>query len=162
MRNKKAQTSMILIVLMLVIFMAIGIFVLLSSIKTEYEDYYNLYAHNLLLSVLRKNTGERGNCDTYGAAITCASTTDFRSCGGTNCRNFSATIVPELINTIIKEDLDYCIIVEPENVTFAGGERLFYGPNCDVVMKKSERWTANEKVLQDEFNIDIQMVIIKS
>jgi hypothetical protein len=162
MTGKKAQTSMVLIVLMIVIFMAIGIFILLSSLKTEYEDYYNLYAHNLLLSVLRRSTGERGDCDTYGAAITCASTTDFRSCGGTNCRNFSATIVPELINRIIKEDLDYCMIAEPENVTFAGGERLLYGPRCDVVLGKSERWTANEKVLQDEFNIDIQMIITKS
>ena len=162
MRKKSGQTSMILIVLAVIIFMAIGIFLLISSIKPKYEEYHNLYAHNLLLSVLRRNTGYGEDCDTISSTITCAHATYDRSCEGVNCRNLSYQIVPELIERVIKPTFDYCMIVEPENWEVVGGDRIVYGPRCDVVMSKSERWTANEKVIREEGNFDIQMIIAET
>ena len=158
-RTEKGQTSMILIVLIVMIFMAIGIFLLISSIKPEYDEYYNLYAHNLLLSVLRRSTGYGGYCDTISSTIACAYMTSYRQCGGTNCRNLSAIIVPELVSEVIKPTFDYCMIVEPENWTVVGGDRIIYGPRCDVVMAKPQKWTANEKILQEGANLNIRMVI---
>lgn len=162
-KGKKGQTSMILIVLIIIIFMAVGIFLVISSIKPQHNDYYNLYAHNLLLSVLRKNTGLGGQCDTYGSTIACASTTDYKECGGTTCRNLSHHIVPSLIDTIIdtKPSLEYCLVVEPENWTVTGGDRLVYPSEakCDIVQSRDQRWTANEKILQRGANIDIKMII---
>ncbi len=154
----KGQTSMIAIVLIIIIFMAIGIFLLISSIKPEYDEYYNLYAHNLLLSVLRSNTGYGGYCDTISSTLACAYMTSYRRCGDTDCRNLSATIVPALVEKVIKDNLDYCIIVEPENRTI-GGERVTYGEMCDTVIAKTQKWTANEKILQEGANLNIMMVI---
>ncbi|MCK5023448.1 MAG: hypothetical protein KAS04_04720 [Candidatus Aenigmarchaeota archaeon] len=158
---KKGQTSMILIVLMIVIFMAIGIFIVISSLKTEYEDYNNLYAHNILLSTLRRTTGHGGYCDTISSTISCAYMTSYRNCGGVTCRNLSMEIVPKLIDTIIKEDFEYCMIIEPDNWTVMGGDRIVFGPRCDTVLRKSQRWTANERILQEGANLNIQMIITK-
>jgi hypothetical protein len=154
------QTSMILIVLIIIIFMAIGIFLLISSIKPVNDDYYNLYAHNILLSVLRRNTGYSGYCDTVSSTVSCAYMTSYRNCGGMECRNLSYEIVPALIERVIKPTFDYCMVVEPENGTY--GEQLLYGSRCDVVLDKGVRWTANEKILQYGANLNIKMVITES
>lgn len=163
MRKKSGQTSMILIVLVIIIFMVIGIFLFISSIKPEHDEYYNLYAHNLLLSVLRRNTGYGGDCETISSTITCASMTEYRECGNTNCRELSKQIVPDLIEQVIKPTFDYCVIVEPEiSVTADETNRITYGPRCNVVLSKGQRWTANEKILQHEANINIQMIIAET
>ncbi|UCC92122.1 MAG: hypothetical protein JSV39_02585 [Candidatus Aenigmatarchaeota archaeon] len=162
MRKKSGQTSMILIVLIIIIFMSIGIFLLISSIKPEYDEYYNLYAHNLLLSVLRRNTGYGGHCDTISSTVSCAHITSYRECDGVTCRNLSGEIVPDLIRRVIKPTFDYCMIIEPENWTVMGGDRIVYGSRCDVVMSKGQRWTANEKILQYEANLNIKMIIAET
>jgi len=154
------QTSMILIVLIIIVFMAIGIFLLISSIKPVNDDYYNLYAHNLLLSVLRRNTGYSGYCDTISSTVSCAYMTSYRTCGGVECRNLSYEIVPALIERVIKPTFDYCMMVEPENGTY--GDQLLYGQRCDLVINKAVRWTANEKILQYGANLNIKMVIAES
>jgi len=148
---------MMLIVIAIIIFMAIGVFLLISSIKPVNNDYYNLYAHNLLLSVLRRNTGYGGYCDTISSTISCAYMTSYRNCGGVECRNLSYEMVPQLMESVIKPNLDYCMTVEPENTT--SGEKLNYGPRCDVVNSKATKWTANEKILQYDANLNIRMTI---
>jgi len=162
MGKRKGQTSMILIVLMIIIFMGIGIFLLISYLKPVHEEYYNLYAHNLLLSVLRRDTGYGGYCDTVSSTIACAYMTSYRNCGGVTCRNLSAEIVPDLVKRTIKPTFDYCMTIEPENWTVMGGDRIVYGPRCDVVLKAGDRWTANEKILQEGANLNIQMMITES
>jgi hypothetical protein len=158
--TKKGQTSIMLIVLVVVIFFVIGIFLLVSSIKPVNNEYYNLYAHNLLLSVLRSNTGYGGYCDTYSATISCAYMTAYRKCGGVECSNLSGEIVPQLIERLIKPSMDYCMVIEPENGTF--GSQIVYGPRCDVVMGKKSVWTANEKILQYGANLNIRMMIAET
>jgi len=155
------QTSMILIVLVIVIFIALSIFLLISSIKPTHDDYYNLYAHNLLLSVLRWDTGLGGDCDTISSTISCAYMTPYTRCGLSDCRTLAEEVVPQVVGSIVKTNFDYCIIVEPENKT-SYEETMIYGPRCDVVQAKSTRWTANEKILQYEANIDIKMIIAEN
>jgi hypothetical protein len=157
---KSGQTSMMLIVLAIIIFMVLGIFLLVSSLKPVNNEYYNLYAHNLLLSVLRRNTEYGGYCDTISSTISCAYMTSYRSCGGVECRELSVQIVPGLVEQLIKPTFDYCMIVEPENLT--GGEQLVYGPRCNAVMAKRQIWTANEKILQYGANLNIKMVITEA
>ncbi len=159
--DMKGQTSMILIVLVIVIFMGLGIFLVISSLKPVQNEYYNLYAHNLLISVLRRNTGYGGYCDTISSTMSCAYMTPYRNCGGVECRNLSFELVPQLVGSVIKPSLDYCIIVEPENES-GYIESLAYGPRCDVVTHKTGAWTANEKILQYEANLNIKMIVTES
>jgi hypothetical protein len=162
MQKKSGQTSMVLIVLIIIIFIGVGIFLLISSIKPEYDEYHNLYAHNILLSVLRKSTGYGGECDTISSTIACASQTYYRKCGNVNCLNLSSEIVPNLVDVVIKPTFDYCLIIEPENWTVVGGDRIEYGDRCDVVTASREKWTANEKILRYGGNINIKMVIAET
>ena len=160
-RKLTGQTSMILIVLMIILFMGLGIFLLMSSIKPEFDEYHNLYAHSLLLSVLRRNTGYGGYCDTISSTVSCAYMTSYRNCGEVTCKNLSAEIMPELIGKVIKETYDYCMIIEPETNQTYETEKIVYGPRCDVVRSKRERWVANEKILQHDANLNIQMIITR-
>lgn len=160
--RRKAQTSMMLIVVAIVIFMGIGIFMLISSVKPQYDEYNNLYVHNLLLSVLRRNTGYTGECETVSSVLTCAVTIQSTQCNGIPCNEVADQIVPDLVGSVIKPTFDYCLVIEQENWEVVGGERITYGPRCDVVMSKNRRWTANEKVLQYGSNIDIQMIIAEA
>ncbi|MCD6590854.1 MAG: hypothetical protein J7K72_02685 [Candidatus Aenigmarchaeota archaeon] len=151
------QTSMLVMVLAIIVIMALGVFLITSSIKPQSDEYNNLYVHNLLLSVLRANTGYRQPCDTIASAISCASLTPDRSCEGMSCYQFSARNIPAVIREVIKPSFDYYMIVQPENWEIVGGERITYG-NPDVAKKRS-RWTANEKILQYESNLQIQLII---
>lgn len=159
-KGMAGQTSMLLIVLVIVIFMVIGVFLLISSIKPVNNEYYNLYAHNLILSVLRRNTGYGGYCDTISSTISCAYMTPYRNCGGFECRNLSSQIVPELMERLIKPTMDYCMIIEPENGTY--GDQLMYGPRCDAIANKKSVWTANEKILQYGANLNIRVIIAET
>ncbi len=151
---------MMLIVLALIILMVLGVFLLASSLKPVNSDYNNLYAHNLLLSVLRRNTGYGGYCETYSATLSCAYMTSYRRCGDSECRSLSDEIVPRLVEELVKPTFDYCLVVEPENMT--SGEQLLYGRDCKGVLAKRQVWTANEKILQYGANLNIKMVIAET
>ena len=160
MSGKKGQTSMMLIVLAIIIFIILGVFLLISSLRPVNSEYYNLYAHNLLLSALRRNTGYGGYCETVSSTISCAYMTSYRNCGGVECRALSEEIVPQLIESLISPNLDYCLIVEPENMT--SGEQILYGPKCSEVTAKKQMWTANEKILQYGANLNMKMIITEA
>lgn len=160
----KGQTSAILIVLIILIFMGLAVFLIFSSMGDTHDEYQNLYVHNLLLSVLRRNTGYGGYCETVSSTISCAYMTPQRSCGGEPCRNLSMEIVPSLVDRVIKQNYDYCMVVEPEsNLNRSMTEEsagISYG-NCESVRRKGERWVANEKILQHDADLNIRMFVAR-
>ncbi len=153
----KGQTTLMLIVIVIMLFMVLGVFMLSSSIsKYSNDEYNNLYVHNLLLSILRKETDYGGSCRTILDALICTLTTNGK-CGTKTCREVSDEVVPVLINSILKENFDYMLSVEPESYEVFGGERLVYGnPSLEYT---SPRWTSNEKILRYEENMNIKMII---
>ena len=157
------QTSMIMMVIVIIIFMGLGVFLVSTFIQSEPSDYENLYTHNLLISVLRKNTGYKTPCDTVSSVISCAHLTG-RECTSQlnvrkSCREVADEIVPGLIETTIKPSYDYFMVIQPENYDVAGGTRITYGnPSVD---DRVPHYTANEKVLQYDFDLRIELILAR-
>ncbi len=71
-QDKKAQTTAVLLLLVMIIFIGLGIFLLSMAKSVSQQEYMLLYANNLLLSILRKDTGFMENeCRSIADAIAC-------------------------------------------------------------------------------------------
>ena len=166
MNKFRGQTTLVLIVLIIIIFVAIGLFLLISAFKTEETEYYNLYAHNLLVSVMRAETGYKSPCETVSDTLYCTLTRLGKQCKlekdetiKKECREVADEVTPQLIRKILatKPSLDYYMIIQPEDPEHLGGETITYG-NPDI--KNMRRtWTANERVLRYQTNLQIQIII---
>jgi hypothetical protein len=156
----KAQTSIVMIVIILFLFIGLGAFLFLTGIKNYVpNEYNNLYAHNLLLSVMRKDSGYSAPCRTVSEILVCAHSTPEKRCGGMRCKDLSDQVVPNLIGNTIKPNFDYLLIVEPDLWEIYGGYRLIYGnPNLE---RSRQLWQANEKVLAYDTNLNIKMIIVQ-
>ena len=157
-KGRKGQTTMIVIILMIIVFMALGIFFVLSSFREPSKEYANLYTHNLLVSFLRSTTGLGSPCDSHADVIACAHLAP-TECSGRNCAEIADEIIPDLLDKLVKENFDYYLVIEPENYALVGGKRIAYGN--PAVGTKEEVSTANEKILQYESNIMIRLMIAK-
>ncbi len=78
----RAQTSMILLIVVLLIFLGLITILLSLSSTVIREEYSDLYVNNLLLSVLKTNTGYGDRCETVSDLITCAFLTPSYVCRG--------------------------------------------------------------------------------
>jgi hypothetical protein len=155
--KSKAQTSLILIVLVIIIMMGLGVFFIISSIQTRPTEYNNLYTHNLLISILRKNTGYKTPCYTFSETLACAMLTSYKRCGTMTCREVLDNLLPGLIEDVLKPNLGYYMVIQPENYEIAGGDRITYGnPNVEG---NPNKWVANERILQYESNIRVELIL---
>jgi len=166
MNKRKSQTSLIMIVLIIIIFIGVGLFLLISAFTTEEMEYYNLYTHNLLVSVMRAKTSYKNPCETVSDTLYCAMTGLDRKCKSLDhetikkgCREVADEVTPELIRKVLttKPSLDYYMIIQPEDPEHLGGETITYG-NPDV-QNRGKTWTANERVLRYQTNLQIQLIL---
>ncbi|NIO21390.1 MAG: hypothetical protein GTN76_11795 [Candidatus Aenigmarchaeota archaeon] len=166
MNKFRGQTSLVLIVLMIIVFVAVGLFLLISAFTVEETEYYNLYAHNLLVSVMRAKTGYKSPCETVSDTLYCTLTRLGKKCKLTkdesikkDCREVADEITPILIRKVLttKPSLDYYMIIQPEDPEHLGGETINYG-NPDV-KNRPRKWTANERVLRYQTNLQIQLIL---
>jgi hypothetical protein len=160
--KRKGQTSMILIVFVIIIMMALGVFLLISSIESPPSEYENLYVHNLLLSVLRKDTGYRSPCSTISETIASVVLTPGRNCGGKSNSEVLDEILPVAIESILagKPKYDYYISIRPESYEQFGGTSKSYGnPSLE---QRERKWVANEKILQYDSNIRIMLILAEA
>lgn len=158
----KGQTSMILMVFVILIVMTLGVFFIIFTIETPGSEYEHLFVHNLLLSVLRKDTGYRSPCSTISETIGSVVMTRGMSCGGkTNVEVLDETIKPA-IETILRDKpkYDYFIRIRPENYDIAGGMTRSYG-NSEL-LNRERKWVANEKILQYESNIRVMLILAEA
>ena len=90
--TRKAQTNMIMIVLLLIIFAIVVIFLLSVVQKVEQEDYMSLYANNIVLSIMKTDTGyPDSNCKLMSDLTACAFLLPDWTCGdsGMTCRDMA-------------------------------------------------------------------------
>ena len=154
----KGQTTLVVMVLAIIIFIILGLFFLTSSMSRpkNVSEYYNMYAHNLLLSITRADTGYGGICKSFADVGVCAITRN-GMCGSVSCRDILSNDLKVKIDSIIKPDIDYVLIIEPENWELIGGERIVIGNQ--EIMNYDEKWAANEKILRKGENINIRLFI---
>ena len=123
----KAQTSMILIVLVIIIFGGLAVFLLTFAQTFSQPEYVNLYAHNLLLSVMRTDTGYTDSrCKLVSDTLSCAFFESDWRCGGSGpaCLSLINETVQKYVGEfeLIQKSYRYLFIAKPEYLS--GGEVL--------------------------------------
>jgi hypothetical protein len=120
--SRKAQTSMILIVLLVIIFAALAVFLMSLANTVSQEDYMNLYANNLLLSVMKTDTGySDSNCKFISDTVACAFILSDWPCGdsGMTCLEFANKSLSDYMDAfeLISSNYRYLFVVTSEFCT---------------------------------------------
>jgi hypothetical protein len=138
----KGQSSIVMMVLVLVVFGGLAVFLLSMAQTVSQEDYMNIYAHNMLISLMRTNTGEGGECTLVSDTLSCASFGMICD-SGRDCSIVAGDKVNEFMNYMndIKTTYDWHIGVYDKNDFL-----LLELGDSQLVGKKTKKWTASETV----------------
>jgi hypothetical protein len=155
MYEMKGQTSMIAIVIAIVMLVFIMLFMFTSLLGAQAgqsvrSEYRNLYAHSILLSLLRTDT----ECGTYSEVLKGA------YFGGGKCDSldFLAARLPARIAAILNgtghTDYEWFLEASPKN--FRGNMMAFGNP---VVKESMDRWDARTVITWEGYQLEVKIYI---
>ena len=153
---KKAQSSIVMILLVIVVFGGLAVFLLSLAGNVQQEDYMNIYTHNTLLSMLRTDTGDGGDCKLVSDALTCGAY-GLLCDSGTPCRTFAEDRVDYYMDALsyVKATYDWYLAVYDNNdIT------LLELGNTDLVSEKTKKWSASQTVYK-RFGSSDQTFIVR-
>ena len=113
----KGQTTMIFIILIIIIFLGMASFLLSLGRTVSQSEYLNLFAHDLLSSLLKTDTGPTDpSCKTVSDVLACSFLSPTYVCGGQDCFSLAQQTVNEQVSrfALIKEGFRFLLTVEPE------------------------------------------------
>lgn len=168
---RKAQTSMVLIVILIIVFIAAAVTLFSIATNVSQEDYMDTYANNLLLAIMKTDTGYTdNNCKLVSDAAACAYIDQTWTCGtsGMTCRELANSTITDYMKAfeLISKNYRYLFVV-----TRVG----FYAPSVDQFTlmfgdeslldykgKKRVSTYAIQKSLQGNyFNLKVQLYIAR-
>jgi len=151
----RGQTSMITIAIAIVMIVFIMIFLLTSSLvpqqsQTLKSEYRNLYAHNMLLSMLRMETRCGSISDVLKGAYF----------GGGKCDSmpFLEARLPGYINSVLYAtgNTEYEWFFEATPKDFQGSVLGFGNP---AVKDSMEKWDARTMITWEDYQLDVKIYI---
>lgn len=153
--KRKAQTSMILLILVIIIFAALAIFLFSLAETVSPRDYMNMYTHNLLLSILRADTGSHDpECKYVSDLISCSFfLPSTYQCSGLNatCQELAQSKIDYYMSKYasLQQSFRYLLTVTPKSfiARTPEGEALkieFGDPS--LMDEKVQKWSANELI----------------
>jgi hypothetical protein len=170
----KAQTSMILLVIVLAIFIGMVLFLLNLANTVKSEEFTSLYANNLLLSVMRTDTGYTDTrCKLVSDLVFCSYFTPDWICGDSGFRCI------DLANETIRKNMalfgnetkfmKYLFMVSPQFVALdPSGEviSLDFGDSSLKKSKESFKVYSHPLVLSKTFGnnqyiLKMQLIVAK-
>lgn len=151
MRKTKSQTSALLIVIVLIIFSAMAVFLLTVSQTQEFEEYNNIYINNLLITVLRTDTGYTdSNCKFVSDLLACAYFSPEYRCdnNGPKCGEEAEIVLNNYMSAFgnIRKNIKYLFVVKPQG--FRSDTQIKIGDSsldCDPTCR-FERFAASETI----------------
>lgn len=148
------QTTMFLLLLVIVIFAGTAIFLLTFAKTISQADYMNLYVHNLLLVLMRSDTGYTDpECKLVSDTLSCAFFTPGHICGtaGPDCLSLANETVSEYIDrfSMIKKSYGYLLVVEPydfRRLDENGEPFSITIGDPDIASLRQAKYAANEQI----------------
>lgn len=162
-----------LVVIIFTIIMFTGIILLFLSFLQEREsrDYMNLYAHNLLLSILRSDTGylDEG-CKLVSDVIACSFSLKPWKCGNViPCETLARQKITKYLQEYgnLKKNYRYLFIVEPDKriITYGMKKMTLKIGDESLENEKIEKIVANEKIQKIEHGsqklLNVKIILAK-
>lgn len=120
--NRKAQTTVVMIVIVMAIFAGIITLLLTLASTVSQVEYMNLYSHNMLLATLRTDTGYLDSrCQTISDTLACAFLEPSWVCSGSGmtCKDLAESLMSSYSGQLetVKKNYLYLFTVEPEGFT---------------------------------------------
>ena len=168
---RKAQTNMILLVILLLVFIGLAVMLFSLTKTVNQEDYLNLYAHNLMLSVMKTDTGYTdSDCKLTSDTIFCAFTLTDKPCGdsGLTCYELANKSLAEYIDAFSNISKNYRYLFEVTPVFCSRGEegcRVMEFGDSDV-LKVNKKWVANSAIQKSmagkPYNIKVRLYMARA
>ena len=170
MRERKAQTNMIMLVILLLVFIGIVLILFSLSRTVSQEDYMNLYTHNLMLSLMRTDTGYSGSdCKLISDAVFCAFNRVNYTCGsrGVTCHEVANQSLARYMDAFgeISKNYRYLLVVTPVFCSLGdeGCRHLDFGDS--EVADLERKWVANSAIQKSmagkPHNIKIRLYVAR-
>ncbi len=169
MRNK-GQTTLVMIVIVIIVFSGVILFLLSLAETVSQEEYMNLYAHNMLLSVLRTDTGYLdSSCQTVADTISCAFLEPSRVCEGSGmtCRDLAGSLLEGHASRLeeTRKNYLYLFTVEPTGGLVVRdpetGEPMVMEVGTLDPSAKGDVMTANERIVKGGNILKVQLRLAK-
>ena len=154
-RKRSGQTSMILLVLVVIIFAALVIFLLSLAETVSPKEYMNTYTQSLLLSLLRSDTGSHDpECKYLSDAVSCAFfQPSSYQCAGLDmtCRELVETRIDYYMSRYAERqgNLRYRLSVTSSGFLSRGDDGEVYViefGDPGLATEKVQKWSANQLI----------------
>ena len=151
--NRKAQLNLLVIVFVLLFLAGIAVFLISAVQGISQDEYLNLYTNQLLLSVLREDTGFTDPaCRTNADLAACAFLTPSHPCDRL-AANTCSTLAETRVNAgfaaydPLRPNLRWLLTVEPQGfVTFSGSQQLHWELGDATVKDSRQHYAANTRI----------------
>jgi hypothetical protein len=168
------QSTVFLILLVIMLFAGTAVMLLTFAKTINQSDYINMYTHNLLLSILRSDTGYSDpNCKLVSDAIICAFFSPNAVCRGgtTTCLEVAKSAITDYVGRFssVKKSYRYLLTVQPSGFTMIDentGEpfTISVGDSSISSVRNQTKYTANEQLRKAAttgvFNIDVKLTVV--
>ena len=170
-RSRKAQTTMVLLVMVVIIFGGLFLFLLsFASTLAPPAEYENLYTHNILLNMLRTDTGYlEDDCKTISDLFMCTFTTDM-VCGnsGRTCSDILSELVPYYLGRFeeYRPGRAYLFVAESGSPNWrplgTDGKpmRIAVG-NESLEKARIEKISANQRIQKGSYILNVRVITSK-
>lgn len=161
----KGQTTIVLIVLLIVIFGGIVLFLLSFAQSISRVEQTNLYVHNLLLSTLRTNTPHYTDPDCFLVSdlVHCAYYKPSWICGNgyRNCFDEANTTIAGYMAQFeeFNKNYRYLFLVEPET-SIIREEEILIG-DASLAEERTEKIVANERIQKGMNILNVRLIVAK-
>lgn len=174
-QSRKAQTSMILLVLILIIFAVLVVFLLSFAQTVSQEKYLDLYVNNLMLSIMKTDTGfSDSNCKLMSDATACAFILPDWRCGGSGmtCLELANKSLSEYMDAfeLISKNYRYLFtvtthgfIVRTDFEQEEGMELMFGDPELENYQgkKRVANYVIQKTLAGNQYNLKVKLYIAR-
>ncbi len=171
---RSGQTNMILIVILLLMFIVLALFLLSLARPVSQEDYMKLYVNNLLLSVMRTDTGfSDSNCRLISDATACAFILPDWRCGdsGLTCLELANDSLSDYMGSyeLISKNYRYLFVITSEGfISRTGyeqgeGMRLVIGDQSleSASSKRTSTYVIQKSLAGSQYNIRVLLKLAR-
>lgn len=171
----RAQSSMVLIMIILAMFAGIVIILLGLASTISNEEFTSLYANNLLLSVMRTDAGfQDARCKTVSDLVFCAYFTPEWRCGDSSlpCLETANETIARYMNVFGNEtkSLKYLFIIKPafvsrteegDIITLDMGDKSLKSSRDDSLKIFSYPLVVSKTVGSNQYTLKMQLIVSK-
>ena len=173
--HAKGQTTMVLIVLVVIVFGGLVLFLFSLAGGLNRSEYMNIYTHNLLLSVMRTDTGQlNSDCKLVSDAIMSAFAPSGKTMCGASGLSYQVMAESRISEYLGKFDTlqryRYLFLAKSGSsdwvpISSAGNplEIRIVGNESDINLdtEKKEKLVANERIQKGSYVISVQLFLVK-